>query len=386
MIGPPFDPTQPHNLPTLPPQVRAVEGLETRRVLKSCVEARAALAALNEAVSKLPNPDVLLSSLVLLEAKASSEVENIVTTTDRLFQFADLSPERADAATKETLRYRSALYHGIELLRERPLCTALAEAVCSRTKGVDMAVRQVPGTVLMNEQTGQTIYTPPEGETHLRNQLANWERFCHAGPDDAAMMGDIDPLVRMAVLHYQFEAIHPFTDGNGRTGRILNLLFLMERGLMAQPVLFLSRYILAHRRRYYDGLLAVTREGDWEGWLLFMLDAVRETATWTHRKINALQAQMQLAAAHIKAHAPALYSHELVQTIFHKPYARIGDVVAAQGVRRQAASRYLKELCAIGVLREIESGRDKLFVHPQLMALLSQDGHEPRPYPRQIVG
>jgi Fic family protein len=375
-----FSPQVPFNLPPLPPIPEEPSRIETRAVLKACVDARAALAGLNEAVGKLPNPDVLLSAFVLLEAKDSSEIENIVTTTDKLFQFADHEVERMDSATKETLRYRSALYQGIEMLKTKPLCTALAEAVCSLTKGVEMTVRKVPGTVLKNDRSGQTIYTPPEGEALLRDKLANWERFCHARPEDASLGGDLDPLVRMAILHYQFEAIHPFTDGNGRTGRILNVLFLMEKGLLQAPVLFLSRYLLEHRAAYYAGLLAVTREQAWESWLLYMLAAVRESALWTHRKINALQTQMQWAGEYIKELAPLLYSHELVQTIFTKPYCRISDLMVATAVQRQAASRHLKTLCAIGVLREIELGREKLFLHPNFLAMLSSNTPEALAY------
>ena len=347
--------------------------MESRAVLKACVSARSALAALNEAVNRLPNPKVLLSSLVLLEAKASSEVENIVTTTDRLFQFADHGEDKGDSMTKEVLRYRLGLYEGLALLKTRPLSTTLAEAVCSKTKGVEMTVRRVPATALVNDRTGEVIYTPPEGENLLREKLANWERFCHASDDDRAMAGDLDPLVRMAILHYQFEAIHPFTDGNGRTGRILNLLFLIERGLLTHPVLFLSRYILAHRARYYAGLLAVTREQAWEPWLLYVLEGVRETSVWTYQKIQSVLRQMDLAIAHVRAGGASAYSHEMIQLIFERPYCRIGDVVERMGVRRQAASRYLKELCGLGVLREIEAGREKMFVHPHLIALLAID-------------
>ncbi len=372
-----FDPKTPYDLPSLPPQGVT---LETIPVLKACVEARAALAALNEAVARLPNPEVLLSSLVLLEAKASSEVENIFTTTDRLFQFADHHEDKADSATKEALRYRLALFEGLEMLKIRPLTTSLAEAVCSRTKGVDMTVRKVPGTALVNDRTGHTIYTPPDGEANLRTQLANWERFCHAQPDDAHHAGGLDPLVRMAALHYQFEAIHPFTDGNGRTGRILNLLFLVEQGLLTHPVLFLSRYVLAHRSEYYAALLAVTREQAWERWLLYMLEGVRETSRWTHQKIKALEQQIGLATAYLRSKNPGLYSYELVQLIFQRPYCRINDVATVMQVRRQAASRYLKELTALKILRELDVGREKLFVHPHLIALLASDAHEPRPY------
>lgn len=374
-----FNPKRPFELPPLPPHFDN-GGVESRAVLKACVSARAALAALNEAVGRLPNPDLLMSSLVLLEAKASSEVENIVTTTDRLFQYADHVEERADSATKETLRYRVALYEGLELLKTRPLSTTLAEAVCSRTKGVEMTVRKVPGTALVNDRTSETIYTPPEGEALLREKLANWERFCHASEDDEALAGDLDPLVRMALLHYQFEAIHPFTDGNGRTGRILNLLFLVERGLLTHPVLFLSRYILANRAEYYAGMLAVTRENAWERWLLYMLEGVRETSVWTYGKIRAMQQQIEFATLHVRAKNPNLYSHELIQLIFQRPYCRIGDVVDTMKVRRQAASRYLKDLCALGVLREVEFGREKLFVHPKLITLLASEAHQPETY------
>lgn len=372
-----FDPKHPYDLPPLPPRNII---LETMPILKACVEARVALAALNEAVARLPNPDVLLSSLVLLEAKASSEVENIVTTTDRLFQFADHHEDKADSATKEALRYRVALFEGLEMLKTRPLTTTLAEAVCTRTKGVEMTVRKVPGTALVNDRTGQTIYTPPEGEANLRTKLANWERFCHAEQDDAQLAGGLDPLVRMAALHYQFEAIHPFTDGNGRTGRILNLLFLVEHGLLTYPVLCLSRYILAHRSDYYAALLAVTQVQAWERWLLYMLEGVRETSRWTHAKIKALEQQMGLATEYLRSKSPGLYSYELVQLIFQRPYCRITDVATVMQVRRQAASRYLKELCALKILRELELGREKLFVHPHLIALLASDEHEPRQY------
>jgi Fic family protein len=374
-----FDPQKPFDLPTLPPKV-LTGSIETRAVLKACVIARVALAALNEAVERLPNPNVLLSSLVLLEAKASSEVENIVTTTDQLFQLADDRLDNVDSATKEVLRYRLALFEGLELLKTRPLTTTLAESVCSRTKGVDMTVRKVPGTALINDRTGETIYTPPEGEQLLREKLANWEKFCHAQDHDDKMAGDLDPLVRMAILHYQFEAIHPFTDGNGRTGRILNILFLIESGLLTHPVLFLSRYILLHRAQYYSGLLAITRENAWEPWLMYMLEGVRETSAWTYQKIQAVLTQMELAITHIKAHSAGLYSYEMVQLIFEKPYCRIADVVSRMDVRRQAASRYLKNLCDIGMLREIKVGQEKLFLHPHMIALLTSESHEPKPY------
>lgn len=363
-------PSQPYDqLPPLPPDTE----LETSAVLKLCIEARASLAELKQALRLIPNPAVLISTLPLLEARASSEIENIVTTADKLFEH--LSAEGgADPATKEALRYRHALLEGFHSLERRPLTTATCEAVCSRIKGVEMRVRRVPGTTLANQQTGEVIYTPPVGEPHLRDLLANWERFLHDS-------SDIDPLVRMAVSHYQFEAIHPFTDGNGRTGRIVNLLLLVETGLLPLPVLYLSRFIIAHRADYYSGLLAVTRENAWESWILFMLEAVRDTATWTTRKIEAIRSLARATTDHVRNKLPKLYSHELVELLFEQPYCRIANVVAADIAQRQAASSYLSRLTEADVLEVRSEGREKLFLNKRLLQLLVRDVDQFAPFP-----
>jgi len=358
----PWRPDQPYNqLPALPPP----GDLEGRNVLKRCITARAALAELKLAAELIPNQAVLINALPLLEAQASSEIENIVTTSDRLFQFRDQA-ERADPATREALRYSTALMEGFNALKKRPLNTRLCEQICSRIKGVEMQVRRVPGTTLANEASGEVIYTPPAGESLLRDLLANWERYLH---DD----GDTDPLVRMAVAHYQFEAIHPFTDGNGRTGRILNSLFLIERELLTLPILYLSRYIIQNKSDYYRLLLAVTREADWEPWVLYILRGIEETALWTTAKITAIRALSALTIDHVRQSAPKIYSRELVDTIFELPYCRIQNLVAKGLCERQAASRYLKQLVNIGVLQEVSVGREKLFLHPRLLQLLTND-------------
>ncbi len=233
-----FRPDRPYDdLPRLPPSCE----IETRAVLKACVEARAALAEVRIAGRLIPNQTILINSIPLLEAQASSEIENIVTTSDRLFRYANDSAALADPATKEALRYRTALNQGFGMLSERPLGTATAVQVCRTIKGVDIDIRATPGTALRNEATGAVVYTPPEGPERLRDMLGDWERFIHEAVH-------LDPLVRMAVMHYQFEAIHPFTDGNGRTGRVLNLLFLVDQGLLDIPVLHLSRSIIARRQ------------------------------------------------------------------------------------------------------------------------------------------
>ena len=369
-----FDPAQPYNaLPPLPPP----HDIETKSVLKKCVTARAALAALQQATALIPNQDVLISSVPLLglrEAKDSSEIENIITTNDKLFQYAHSDPDQADPATKETLRYRKALLKGFESLAERPLTTRTAVEVCRAIKDVDLDLRRTTGTHLRNHASGKVIYTPPEGEAVLRELMANWEAFLHDG-------SDMDPLVRMAIAHYQFEAIHPFPDGNGRTGRILNILVLVQEGLLDLPVLYLSRYINDRRNDYYRLLLGVTAEKAWEAWALFMLDAVETTAHWTRDKILAVRALMESTVRHVREAAPKTYRRELVETIFRKPYCRIGDLVEAGVGNRTTASKYLKDLVEAGVLQERKSGRDRIYLHVRFFDLLMNDSNEVAPFP-----
>ena len=367
-----WNPEQPYDdLPPLPPTV----DLESKSVLKQCIAARTALAELKGAAELLPNQGMLINTLPLLEARASSEIENIVTTTDRLFQFRNFG-EQADSATKEALRYGQALLEGFRSLAGHPLSTRTAEEVCSQIKGMEMRVRRIPGTALANDRTGAVIYTPPVGEDRLRGLLANWETFLHGH-------AELDPLVRMAVAHYQFEAIHPFTDGNGRTGRVMNSLFLISENLLTLPILYLSRFIILHKEDYYRLLLDVTREQAWEPWILYILRAVEETAVWTTQKIDAIRRLSIHTIDHVRRSAAKIYSRELVELIFEQPYCRIQDVSEATGIAaRQTASRHLKHLVAIGVLEEMVFGREKLFIHPKLMSLLTKETNDFTPYPK----
>ncbi|MGB9130206.1 MAG: Fic family protein [Thiobacillus sp.] len=367
--SPSWKPDQPYNdLPRLPPAVE----LDTKTVLKQCIKSSAALAELKQAAELIPNQAMLINTLPLLEARASSEIENIVTTTDKLFQHIQ-ADDKADPATKEALRYRRALFEGFQSLQDRPLTTRTAEAICSQIKGREMAVRKVPGTALQNDRTGEIIYTPPAGETVIRDLLANWERFMH----DAT---ELDPLIRMAVGHYQFEAIHPFADGNGRTGRVLNSLFLIQEGLLTLPILYLSRYIIQHKADYYRLLHQVTAEQSWEEWLLYVLRGVEDTARWTTAKIAAIRALADHTAIRVREQLPSIYSRELVDTIFEQPYCRIDNLVGKGIAKRQTASVYLKKLVEIGVLVEQQAGREKLFIHPKLMQLLMQEQNGFEPY------
>lgn len=328
-----WKPDKPYNdLPYLPPTTE----LETKAVLKRCIAARSALAELKQAAELIPNQATLIHSLPLLEAQASSEIENIITTTDNLFRHSQ-SDSIADPATKEALRYSQVLIEGFRTLKNHPLATRTPEQICTGIKGVEMTVRKVPGITLENDTTGETVYTPPEGENLLRDLLSNWEKFLHNSED-------IDPLICMAVSHYQFEAIHPFTDGNGRTGRVLNSLFLIENGLLNLPILYLSRYIIRSKSDYYRLLLNVTRENQWEEWLLYFIKGIEETAVWTLAKITAIRTLSDHTSSFIREKLPKKYSHELVNLIFERPYCRIKDLTDANIAKRQTASIYLKQL------------------------------------------
>ena len=365
----PWKADRPYNaLPPLPPGAE----LETRAVLKQCITARAALAELKQAAQLIPNQAVLINTLPLLESRASSEIENIVTTADKLFQH-QRNEEHADPATKEALRYSRALLQGFAALGQYPLSTRSAEDICTLIKAVQMSVRRTPGTRLSNGASGEIVYTPPEGEGVLRDLLGNWERYLHNEVEH-------DPLIRMAVGHYQFEAIHPFTDGNGRTGRIINSLFLIEQNLLTLPILYLSRYIIQNKADYYRLLLQVTREQKWEPWIIYILKGIEETATWTTAKIAAMRALTEHTTAYVKSRLPKIYTHELVSLIFELPYCRIVNVTEAGIAKRQTASVYLKQLVEIGVLIENADAKEKLFIHPKLMQLLTRDSNDFAPY------
>lgn len=366
-----FSPTQPYNgLPKLPPK----PDLETKAVLKKCASVHAALAALKERGRRIPDQTVLVNAIPIMEAKDSSAIENIVTTNDALFREASLKEDSgSDAATKEASRYRSALNHGFRALSERPISTRTVVDICRELKGVDLDIRGVPGTKLTNKLTGEVIYTPPEGEVLLRDLLANWEKFLNEETD-------IDPVVRMAAAYYQFEAIHPFIDGNGRTGRVINILYLIQEGLLDLPTLYLSRYILWNRADYYRLLLEVTTKEAWEPWVLFMLDGVESTARWTSAKIGAVHDLMEATADYVREQAPRIYTRELIDVIFTQPYSRIGNVVERGLGHREKASKDLKRLCELGVLQEEKVGREKLFMNIRYMALLGSDENDFQPF------
>ena len=358
-----FDRSLPYNnLPLIPPY--GVE-LETKAVLKQAIAANRALAELKGAGDSIPNQSVLVRLIGLQEAKLSSEIENIVTTNDELYRaFAD-NGGRTDSHTKEVLSYNTALWQGYDSLKAgRPLSTSLFEELVRTIKRNDAGVRETPGTRIVTGD-GEAVYTPPEGELLLKDKLANLEQFIHA--DDG-----LDPLVKLAVLHYQFDAIHPFSDGNGRTGRILNILYLVEVGLLDIPILYLSRYIINHKSDYYTGLRCVTEESRWVEWILFMLRAVEETARIAHMLIVDIRALMQATTEKVRTELPKIYSKDLIEVLFSHPYCKSRFLEQSRIAQRQTASRYLKELSRIGVLAPpLEVGRESYYLNVSFYKLLT---------------
>ncbi len=361
-----FNPDKPFNdLPNLPPQVE----LETPRALKATTRASRALAELKGRTHTIPNPTILLNTLALQEAKLSSEIENIFTTNDELYRGlaadgngGDLSPH-----AKEVLHYRDALWHGLNAIHHRPfLSTNLTIEIVNIIKENNAGIRNLPGTKLQNPETKEVIYTPPEGQDLIRKKMANLERFSNE------MSSDLDPLVRVAVAHYQFEAIHPFFDGNGRTGRILIILQLIMNRLLEMPILFLSRFIIERKAQYYRSLRAVTERGEWEDWLLYMLEAIEATAHGTTEKINAIHSLLAETLQTAKTVLPkSSFSKELIELIFEQPYCKIRFVEKAGIAKRLTATKYLRDLAKAGLVTPVKKGRELIFINHPLWHLLT---------------
>lgn len=359
-----FNRNTPYNeLPDLPPKAE----LETAAILKKAIKANRALAKLAGSGKQLPNQSMLINSIGLPEAKLSSEIENIVTTNDELYQAFSSDKIVTDAATKEVLHYQDALWHGYNVVKERGfLSTNLFVTIFNIIKETNDGVRKTSGTKISNTKTGEIIYTPPEGEDVIRQKLKNLEDYIN-DPDD-----DTDPLIKMSVMHYQFEAIHPFIDGNGRTGRILNILYLVMNNLLELPVLYLSKYIIEHKASYYNGLNQVTENQKWESWVLYMLDAVEHTAGYTQQKIDSIVVLMKETETLVKQKAPDIYSKELIEVIFRQPYCKRKFLEDAGIVKKKTAGVYLAKLEEIGLMKSVKAGKEKLFIHQQLFNILKK--------------
>jgi Fic family protein len=357
-----YSPDKPYNyLPPLPPEAE----IETPVTLKAAIEANRLLAELKGKSESLPNPSVLVDNMVLQEAKASSEIENVVTTNDKLFTALSAGDKTTDPQTKEVLRYRQALWRGVNYLSEHPFTSELFTELVQMITESDTGIRTDPGTVIANPVSREIIYWPPEGEELIRNLLVNLEDYMNE-------KRGADPLIRMAVAHYQFEAIHPFDDGNGRTGRILNILFLMKSGLLHHPVLYLSQYIISRKSDYYRLLREVTEQQAWEPWILFMLDAVKITSEQTMKRIDQILKLLDETVIHARKTLPGrVYSKELIELLFEQPYCKVKFLVDRGIAKRQTAAEYLRELEDAGILKSKQVGRENLFLNIKLYNLLS---------------
>ena len=351
-----------YDIQPLPPSV----DFDTVPILKALARANRALAELKGCAATIPNQNILIDTLALQEAKASSEIENIVTTQDDLFQ-ADLFPEGpGSAAAKEVALYRDALKLGFHRLSETKglITNSTLIAMFQLLKQHDGGFRQTPGTALKNEASGEVVFVPPQDAREIVSLMADLEHYINTENGDG-----LDPLIRMALIHHQFESIHPFPDGNGRLGRILNVLYLARTGLLDIPVLYLSRHITQNKDTYYRLLQAVRAENAWEEWVLFMLEAVAETSGATLRLVEGIRQQMSDTKTRLRAELPKLYSQDLLNNLFRHPYTRIDYFVQDLGVSRQTAAKYLDELADKGFVEKVQSGRNNYFINANLLAL-----------------
>ncbi|MBN2825607.1 MAG: Fic family protein [Campylobacterales bacterium] len=339
--------------------------IETTKVLKKSIQASRALAKLNGVAKIIPNSAILINSLALQEAKDSSEIENIITTHDELYR-AGLDIESVTHQTKEVQRYKEALLLGYDLVRNNKLLLKrdIVQIQCTLEQN-SAGVRRQSGTNLKNALTGEIIYTPPQDFETIEALLKNLESYINE-PNET------DALVNMAIIHYQFESIHPFYDGNGRTGRIINVLYLVLQELLDLPILYLSRYIITHKADYYRLLQEVRTKGSWEEWILYMLDGVEQTSIETIELIENIYSLMEKTQIKIQEELPKIYSKDLVEVLFLHPYTKIDFLIDRLLLHRDTASKYLNELEKIGVLKTIKLGRSKYFINIELFEMLKK--------------
>ena len=342
--------------------------LETRAALKQLAPAHRYLAELNGMAATIPNEHILINTLALQEAKDSSEVENIITTQDEMFK-ADLFADYIkNPAAKEVSRYSAALKYGFALVaRDRLLTTNRILDIHQALMRTDAGIRKLPGTALKNERTGETIYTPPQKHAELVALMTNLERFNN---DDA--LSDADPLVKMAVIHHQFESIHPFHDGNGRTGRIINILYLVAKGLLNIPVLYLSRYVIGSKPDYYHLLQQTRDSGDWEPWIIYMLEGVESTARQTIWIIGQIKSLMMNYKRRMREELPKIYSQEFLNNLFRHPYTKIQTVQNDLQVSRLTATKYLDLLTEKGFVEKHKVGRYSYYVNTPLVQIFTE--------------
>ena len=348
-------------LEPLPPKA----DLETKTILKQLVRSHKALAELKGYAELIPNKNILINAITINEAKDSSEIENIVTTHDELYKAIALGNKEINHVAKEVANYRKAIWKGYNLISKiNILTTNMIVEIQQEIENNSAGIRKLPGTNLVNNRTGEIIYTPPTGEKQILELMQNIEKYINTDDDGT------DPLVKLAVIHYQFESIHPFYDGNGRTGRIINVVYLILKGLLDSPILYLSGYIIRNKQGYYKLLQSVRVDNDWESWIMYILLAVEETAEETLALVKKIKGLLDETINKVNSQLPAIYSKELVEILFDEIYTRTGTIEDKLGVTRKTAAKYLKELEDIAVLRSYRSGRDVIYLNSSLLELL----------------
>lgn len=351
-------------LQDLPPNVE----LETKHVLKQVARSHRALAELKGFADMIPNKNILINAITINEAKDSSEIENIITTHDELFKAMSGENYKSPAA-KEVVNYRTAIWHGYKLVKENDfLSTNMIIEIQRLIESNQAGIRKLPGTVLKNEVTGEVVYTPPSGELEILSLLSNLEQYINNDYDN------IDSLVKLAIIHYQFESIHPFYDGNGRTGRIVNILYLVLKELLDSPILYLSKFIIRNKSAYYRLLQEVTVQRKWEDWVLFILQGIEETANETLMLVKEINGLLENTAEKIKKELPKIYSRELVELIFFEFYTKISYIEDGLDISRKTAAKYLSDLEKEGFLASQKIGRERIYLNRELFRIVKDAG------------
>lgn len=352
-----------NNLPLLPP---AIEDIESILILRQVNKSSIRLAELKGLAQTLPNPNILLNAVILKEARVSSEIENVITTHDQLYQALSTNNLNVNSATKEVLRYREAILMGYNLIQKKGFLNTnsiidIQEVLEENNAGL----RKLPGTSLKNALTGEVIYTPPDDKDKILHLMKNLEHYIND-------QDDLSPLIKLAVQHYQFESIHPFHDGNGRTGRIINVLYLILNGMLNSPILYLSNYIIKHKADYYRLLQEVREKNNWEEWIIFMLKAVEETAEETIKQIEEINNFFSAMKAEIREKAPKLYNKELLELLFEQPYCKVEFLVDRLKISRATAAKYLKGLELTGLLKSKKIWKETIYINIGLFEILKQ--------------
>lgn len=353
-----------NDLPILPPEQSLVE---TIAILKQESKSAVALAELKGLARTLPNPNILINAVILKEAQASSGIENVITTQDKLYQALYAKSAKPDAATKEVLRYREALLMGTQLIKDKGFLNSNGIiAIQKELEENNAGLRKLPGTALINDLTNEVIYTPPDNFDTISNLMKNLEDYLN---DD---LDNISPLIKLAIQHYQFESIHPFYDGNGRTGRIINVLYLILKSLLTEPVLYLSSYIIRNKADYYRLLQEVRTKNNWEEWILYILKGIELIALETIDQINRITCLFNETQKLVQEKLHRIYSKDLIEQLFIHPYCKIEFLVINMGIERKAASRYLSNLEEIGILKSQQKGKELIYINTKLYNLLKK--------------